>query len=344
MPDGEAPLDCICIPTYNAGATLAETLASVVAQSHQRLDILIVDNASTDDTVAVARNFDDPRIRIHENAENIGAEGNFNRCIALAGGDYTAIFHADDVYLPEMVAEQVAFLERHPAAGGVLTEAVVIDEQGAETGAISLPVELRTAGGAGLGFPELFRAVLRHSNFMICPSAMVRTAVYKNDIRRWRGELFGSSADLDIWFRIALRSQIGVLPMKLMKYRVGDAQFSSSVRRQTAQADFFRVMDYYLARDEGRAAVTAADLENYRKLLRRDTAMRAANLFLNGEFQQSASLLNELRSSDVLRGAMDDKRSLMVFLLLFYLKVMNRPGLRGCGRRPLRYLKQALGK
>jgi hypothetical protein len=72
--------------------------------------------------------------------------------------------------------------------------------------------------------------------------------------------------------------------------------------------------------------------------------MRAANLFLNGEFQQSASLLNELRSSDVLRGAMDDKRSLMVFLLLFYLKVMNRPGLRGCGRRPLRYLKQALGK
>jgi hypothetical protein len=226
----------------------------------------------------------------------------------------------------------------------VLTEAVVIDDLGAEKGAISLPAELRSAGGAGLDFPELFRAVLRHANFMICPSAMARTAVYKNNIRRWRGELFGSSADLDIWFRIALHSQIGMLPMKLMKHRVSDAQFSSGVRRQTGRADFFRVIDHYLAQDEGRAAVTETDLENYRKLMRRDTVMRAANLFLNSEFQQSAVLLSELRPSDVMRGAMGDKRSLMVFLLALYLKAMNRPGLRGCGQQPLRALKQALGK
>src|SRR5690606_29905782 len=111
------------------------------------------------------------RIRIHRNSENIGAEGNFNRCIELASGAYTAIYHADDLYTAHMVAEQVNFLERHPEAGAVLTEAVMIDSQGAVKGAISFPAELRKKGVVDVDFPELFRTLLRHSNFLVCPSA-----------------------------------------------------------------------------------------------------------------------------------------------------------------------------
>jgi len=339
-----APLVSICIPTYNSGATLGETLASVIGQSHPRLEILVVDNASIDNTIEVASRFDDPRIRIHRNAENIGAEGNFNRCIELAGGAYTAIYHADDLYTARMVAEQVDFLERHPEAGGVLTEAVVIDGRGREKGAISFPAELGRKGAADVDFPELLSALLRHSNFLICPSAMVRTAVYKNDIKGWRGELFGSSADLDIWLRIARRSRLGLLPAKLMKYRVSDAQYSAKVRYQTERADFFRVMDHYLEQDDVRAMVTRADLDNYQKLVRRDMVMRAANLFLMGDFSRAALLLNDFFKPDMLVGAMRDKRGLGVFLLGSYLKMTNVPGLRRCGQAPLRQLKRALRK
>jgi glycosyltransferase involved in cell wall biosynthesis len=344
MSENSAPLVSICIPTYNSGATLAQTLASIVVQSYPRLEILVVDNASTDNTVEVACRFDDPRITIHRNPTNIGAEGNFNRCIALASGVYTAIYHADDLYTAQMVAQQVEFLERHPEAGGVLAEATVVDGQGRERGAISFPAELRAQGARTVSFPELFSALLRHSNFLVCPSAMVRTSVYKDDIQGWRGELFGSSADLDIWLRIARRSGLGLLPARLMKYRVSDAQFSAKVRLQTARADFFRVTDHYLEQYDVRAHVRTADLDNYQKLVRRDTVMRAANLFLMDDFSHSALLMKGFFNSATVTGAWQDKRSLSVLVLGVYLTCVNIPGLRRWGQAPLRQMKRILRK
>jgi glycosyltransferase involved in cell wall biosynthesis len=344
MSKNMAPLVSICIPTFNSGATLGETLASVIGQSYTRLEILVVDNASTDNTIEVASRFDDPRIHICRNSENIGAEGNFNRCIELASGTYTAIFHADDLYTAQMVAEQVSFLERHPEVGGVLTEAVVIDGYGREIGAISFPSELRRMGARGVDFSELFSALLRHSNFLICPSAMVHTSIYKNEIVGWRGDLFASSADLDVWLRIARRSKLGLLPAKLMKYRVTDIQHSAKVRYQAERADFFRVIDHYIEQDDVLAILTLVDLENYQKLVRRDVVMRAANLFLMDDFAQAALLLEDFFKPDMFFGAIYDKRALGVFLLSTYLKVMNAPGLRRFGQAPLRRLKSALRK
>jgi glycosyltransferase involved in cell wall biosynthesis len=338
------PLVSICIPTHNSGETLGETMSSIIGQSYPRLEILVVDNDSTDNTIEVAQCFKDTRVTIHVNPQNIGAEGNFNRCIELANGAYTAIYHADDLYTARMVAEQVEFLERHPEAGGVLTEAVVIDERGRENGTISFPLELRKRGSMGVDLPELFIALLRHSNFLICPSAMVRSAVYKNDIKGWRDELFGSSADLDVWLRIARSFRLGLLPEKLMKYRVSDIQYSAKVRYQTEPADFFRVIDHYLAQDDIRAVVTTADLDNYQKLVRRDIVMRAANLFLKGDFSEAALLLNGFFNHDMLVDSIRDKRSLSVLLLSSYLKMTNVPGLRSCGQAPLGRLKRVLRK
>lgn len=344
MSDNSAPLVSICIPTYNSEATLAQTLDTIVGQSHSRLEILVVDNASTDNTVEVAHRFADPRIRVHQNATNIGAEGNFNRCIALASGVYTALYHADDLYSAQMVAQQVDFLERNPEAGGVLTEAIVVDREGRELGAISFPAELRAHGARTVSFPELFSSLLRHSNFLICPSAMVRTKVYKNDIQVWRGDLFGSSADLDIWLRIARRSSLGMLPVRLMKYRVSDVQFSARVRLQTDRADFFRVIDHYLEQYDVLEHVCPADLENYGKLVRRDTVMRAANLFLMDEFFRSALLMKGFFKSAKLSEVWQDKRSFGVVVLGLYLACVNTLGLRRWGQVFLRRMKRILRK
>ena len=113
MSDAMVPLVCICIPTYNAEKTIAATLRSVLGQTYQHLNIQIVDNHSSDATVTIVESFSDERITLHHNSVNLGGEGNFNRCIALARGKYTAIYHADDIYESEMVAAQVAFLEKH---------------------------------------------------------------------------------------------------------------------------------------------------------------------------------------------------------------------------------------
>lgn len=344
MSENREPLVSICIPTHNAGATLAETLTSIINQSYKHLEILIVDNASTDNTVELANRFSDPRIKIHQNTENIGGEENFNRCISLAKGLYTAIYHADDVYKVNMVERQVNFLNGNPEAGGVFTEAEVMDEKGEIVGAIHFPKDLRIHGARNLSFFEVFKALLRHSNFLICPSAMVRTSIYKNCIKRWRGEMFGSSADLDVWLRIARQTNLGILPEALMNYRVSDLQFSAKVRKQTDRADFFRVIDHYLQKYDIIEALTQSDLNNYKKLVQRDTVMRAINLFLFNEFVRCKSLLKDLYISDVLCEILRDKRSFSVFILWIYLNVVNNHGLRKIGQVPLVHAKRFFRK
>jgi len=90
------PLVSICIPTYNAKKTVVQTVQSILNQTYKNLEIIIVDNASTDNTLDLLQKFKDPRIKIYKNIKNIGAEKNFSRCIELAKGKYIAIFHADD--------------------------------------------------------------------------------------------------------------------------------------------------------------------------------------------------------------------------------------------------------
>ena len=119
----DLPLVCICIPTYNAAASIRETLESILAQTYLNLTIHVSDNASTDETLKIVESISDRRIALHRHDVNIGGEGNFNRCIQFAEGKYTAIFHADDIYEPNMVTRQVAFLEADEEAGAVFTEA-----------------------------------------------------------------------------------------------------------------------------------------------------------------------------------------------------------------------------
>jgi glycosyltransferase involved in cell wall biosynthesis len=337
------PLVCICIPTYNAAATIRETLESILAQTYPNLVIHVSDNASTDGTLKVVESVADGRVHIHRQEQNIGAEGNFNRCIQLAEGKYTAIFHADDIYEPYMVARQVDFLEANPEAGAVFTEATTIDEMGNRIGEIRLPKGIVSSGGL-YDFPAMFKAVLRHCNFFICPSVMVRTQVYQQEIKRWRGEQFKTSADLDLWLRILQLHPIGHLPERLMRYRISNSQWSSKVRLGTERADFFLVTDHYLAQQPVRALLDATDLGNYRWLERRDRVMRATNLFITGHPEQVTELVRDVFSRDALMAALKTKRGAFVFLLGAYVRLLALLGLYRIGRSSLSYMKQVARK
>lgn len=337
------PLVCICIPTYNAAKTIRETLESILAQTYPNLVVHVSDNASTDDTIKAIESVSDRRVHIHQQENNIGAEGNFNRCIQLAEGKYTAIFHADDVYEPDMVAKQVAFLEANPEAGAVFTEASTIDELGNKIGEIRLPQGIASQSGL-YDFATMIKAILRHSNFFICPSAMVRTQVYQQEIKGWRGEQFKSSADLDLWLRILQQHPVGYLQERLMRYRISSSQWSAKVRLGTGRADFFLVSDYYLAQAPVRALLDAVDLRNYRWLERRDRVMRAVNLLLTDHSSQAKELLHDIFSWDALRSAIKTKRGLFALIIGVYVQLLATLGLGKIGKTPLTYLKRVSGK
>ena len=283
--------------------------------------VLVVDNKSTDGTTVVVESFDDSRIKIHKNSANLGWEGNFNRCIDLAQGKYTAIYHSDDIYEPVMVATQVEFLESNPQARAVFTEASLIDQSERVIGEIRQPACV-AASGPLHDFSEIFKAVLEHSNFLICPSAMALTSIYKQDIKSWRGELFGSSADLDVWLRMLQKGPVGIIPKRLMRYRISQSQFSSGVRISTDRSAMFDVIDFYLARYDVQKLVTSTDLVNYRRLERRDRVMRAANAMVTRQSDLARDLCPDIFSMAALSAALQTRRGLAVFLLALYIKLM----------------------
>lgn len=343
MSEAVQPLVCICVPAYNSALTIRETLLSITAQSYVNLKIKVVDNASADDTTAVVAAIADSRIELHQNLVNIGAEGNFNRCIGLAEGKYTAIFHADDVYERHMVEKQVAFLEAHPTAGGVFTEAALIDENGRPAGTIQQPTDV-AASGPLFDFKRLYKAILQHSNFLICPSFMARTDVYQQDIKSWRGEMFGSSADLDVWLRILQHYACGILPEPLMRYRISSAQYSARVRQSVERSDFFRVIDHYQAQEWVTQQLVKADYLNYSRLERRDRIMRAVNNLLKDEPAQASVLCSDVLSRDALCAALQSKRGLMVFALGAFVRLSIALGFTGPAKPVLTYLKRKVNK
>jgi len=317
----ELPLVCICVPTYNAVNTVRETLESILTQTYSNLVVHVSDNASTDDTLKVIESLGDSRIIIHRNTENIGGEGNFDRCIHLAEGKYTAIFHADDIYKPDMVAKQVSFLENNPDISAVFTEADKIDERGVVFGAIGHAPGAKSTVSL-FDFQNLLQTMLLHHNFLICPSAMVRTEIYKDGIREWGNNIYKSSSDVDVWLRLAKINPIGVLGEKLMGYRISKEQFSDRIRNRTERTDFFMVMDNYLAKLEVCEFITDSDIRHYRWLERHECVALSINLCALGRNEEAKNLLNDFFILDSLHAAISSRLGFVTFAAVVILRAI----------------------
>jgi len=100
----------VCVPTYNGGPHLRACLDSVLAQTLTDFEVLIVDDCSTDETLAIAAEYveRDSRFRLIKNERNLGLVGNWNRCIELAQGDWIKFVFQDDLIAPPCLAEMLA--------------------------------------------------------------------------------------------------------------------------------------------------------------------------------------------------------------------------------------------
>jgi glycosyltransferase involved in cell wall biosynthesis len=132
----------ICIPNYNYGRYIGRAIQSVLDQNDPDLEIVISDNASTDNSVEVIRAFSDPRIRLHVNACNVGFAGNLDRVARMAAGDQLIMLSSDDALLPGVLSTYRRLLDRlGPAANrSVITSTwAVIDSDDKVTGEVGPP-------------------------------------------------------------------------------------------------------------------------------------------------------------------------------------------------------------
>jgi len=331
------PKVCICIPAYNASQTIIETLESILAQTYTNIDILVVDNASTDNTVDIINNYvnKDKRVKLFAFNENVGGEGNFTRCIQLATGDYTAIYHSDDSYLNTMVERQVAFLERYKEAGAVFTLATDIDDKGKRIKVRTIPNKLIIKEHGIYNFDEIFKMILKYGNFLICPSAMVRTEIYKQEIGMWDGVCYATSADLDVWLRILKKHSIGIINEPLMNYRVSHYSYSYNYKRLIrGRHDIFLVLDNYIS-GFAKNRIDSKDGNNYKLLLIKDKINRAISHLIHDERKESLGLLTDIFSVDTIYCSLKDISHFKNLLIGYMTYVLSILPLEERGRKLL---------
>jgi glycosyltransferase involved in cell wall biosynthesis len=331
----------ICVPAYNAQATLAATLSSIVAQSYRDLDIVVVDNASSDATPDIVRDFaqKDPRVRLLRFEELVHGHDNFTRCIWAARGELMAIYHADDIYHPTIVADQVALLRQHADIGAVFTKGRRIDGEGVPLPSpFPIPHSIFNGAFAQFDFADGLKAVLQYGHIFLTPSGMARTKIYREEIRRWPNPDFGGSADLFVFLTIARRHKIAVLNKTLIDYRTSAVSHSFRyARERRSRHDMFQTLGHFVAQDA--AVLGPDDLANYEFLQLKDDTNIAISCLIDGERGQARALMPRLARPRIIAAALRYHRHGKFLIAGYGAWVLSFFPLGAVGRRLLNRLR-----
>ena len=132
----QQPTLSVLFPNYNHARFLPESLGAFLAQSYRPVEIIIIDDASTDNSVEVIETFArrEPRLRLIRNERNMGVVPNMNRLVEMASGDYVYLSAADDKVLPGFFEKSMALLSQYPQAGLCSTVGRLIDKDGKDKG------------------------------------------------------------------------------------------------------------------------------------------------------------------------------------------------------------------
>jgi len=288
----------IVVPSYNGARYLREALDSILGQTYSNLEVILLDDASTDETPTIAAEYGDRIVYVRQ-PRNMGIYDNVNVGIERARGELIATYHADDIYLPTIVAAQVKYLDAHPEVGAVFTADIFVDAVGREYGRMVLPSDVR--GERPLDYTAVLNALLKYKNrFLVCPTAMVRASVHRA-VGLYRQDQYRNTADLEMWLRIARRYPIAVLESHLMKYRHFHGNSSQRYHRlRTAPENFFVILDEYMAAGD-RARATAPALVSYEAHRSEDRLMAAISHYIKGELREGRRALREVQIGAIAR-------------------------------------------
>ena len=314
------PLVTICIPTHNSEITIYKSLKSILCQTYKNIKIKILDNASTDKTIKIIKSFRDKKIKIYKFKKKVSAEENFNRCIAVAEGKYTAIYHSDDLYNKDIVSIQVCFLEKNKSTGVVFTEGDLVDSNFEKISSIKSPLKKKN-DNFNYDKNIILKFLVKDYNFFLCPTAMVRTNIYKSEIKNFRHKLYKNSSDLDCWLRILKKSNIGLIKKNLISYRISKSQQTFLTRDYLKLPPFFKVMDYHLEKikffeNDNRYIIDYNILKKYIKLFSIIGYLKNNNLTYSDKFFYKIKLY--YAANKTLRLS---KKEIVIYIVLKVLKI-----------------------
>lgn len=225
----------VLTPVYNGAKYLGQTIQSVIAQSYDNWEYVIVDNCSTDDTLKVAQGYADrdPRIRVVSNEKFVDAIENHNIAFRQVGegSGYCKVLHADDSLFPRFLEETVAVAERHPSAGLIGAYVLWADKVAGDGIA---PEDTLISG------PELCRQTLLQKTY---PFANLSGLLFRSDLVRARDPFLKDKSlhiDVETYYELLQGCDFGFAHQVLSFVRRHEGS------RSATQAE--RLKTYILAR------------------------------------------------------------------------------------------------
>jgi glycosyltransferase involved in cell wall biosynthesis len=229
------PKVSVIIPVYNVERYVGAAIQSVLDQTFQDFEILIIDDASPDQSIAVCRRFMDARIRIIQQA-NRGLAGARNTGIRNAKGEYLAFLDSDDLWTVDKLEKHIAHLDHNSEVGLSYCRSAFIDQEGEPLHYHQMPklkdidpVHLLCRNPIGNGSaPVIRRQVLEEIQFMDNLHGSPEICYFDEHLRQ--------SEDIECWLRIALKTNWSLegLPEPLTLYRVNTGGLSASLFKQLA--------------------------------------------------------------------------------------------------------------
>jgi glycosyltransferase involved in cell wall biosynthesis len=216
------PLVSICIPVFNSDSFIASSLKSLKRQGYLNWNSIIVDDASTDESVKkILENIkDDRRFTLYTNSINLGMVKNWNKAISLANGEFISILHGDDFLHPDYIAKTIDCFQKHPDVGMVFSASYDIDNRR------NINIYKPFDKDCFFTTDSFIKQISEKGNFVRFPSVMLKKNVYdKVDLFDERLVL---AVDLEMWLRISLFFNIWYLNEPLSYYRI----HSSNVSRE----------------------------------------------------------------------------------------------------------------
>jgi glycosyltransferase involved in cell wall biosynthesis len=239
---GANPMITIGIPTHNRVSLLKGCVESALAQSYPNVEVMVSDNASTDDTLAFLQSISHPRLRVLTNPTNVGAMANFDKCIREARGDYLVIACDDNVLDPAFLEKCVRLVRKEPGIPIVLAayDVLVIDEFSKNE---RRNIQAKTSKKLSTGVWNGTEILTEYLNGRI--SAQLLTSIIRTDILRRNGGYSKHpwAGDEGTWIPLLLEGRAGLVNEQCATYMIHGSSLSERSSADERLGDLCKVME-----------------------------------------------------------------------------------------------------
>ncbi len=286
----------VVVPCYNYAHFLRSCVESVLSQQHVDIRLLIIDDASSDDTALVAHGLvaQDQRVQFHRHASNLGNIATYNEGIEWAAGDYFLLLSADDYLLPGSLVRAASVLAAHPEVVLTCGQAAVAHED--ELFPL-IPLQGERANYNIMAGQDFIEATCSNSsdNPIWTPTAVVRTSAQK--VVGGYNKNLPHAGDLEMWLRLARLGSVAVLDSYQAVYRRHPSNMHKAYAGVQNLRQHLLAFESALAGGSGKINTQTVMQERYKRGLAMG-AIRAANHALNENdrmrFQESESFATEV--------------------------------------------------